>query len=146
VRRKAKGHTIEEAPPPERPDNVINLMDALRQSLGKKHAGSTSEGRSARTKLPARLLENVMCPLDKFLDYSAAGSSTAHRLSRLRSSNFTGGSTSSVATNFSISRARARLIFDFGFGPFLDARAIVARSSVCAGQEPDLPGSGCRSK
>ena len=50
VRRKAKGHTIEEAPPPERPDNVINLMDALRQSLGKKHAGSTSKGRSARTK------------------------------------------------------------------------------------------------
>jgi DNA end-binding protein Ku len=49
VRRKAKGHTIEEAPPPERPDNVINLMDALRQSLGKKHAGSTSKGRSART-------------------------------------------------------------------------------------------------
>jgi DNA end-binding protein Ku len=50
VRRKAKGHTIEEAPPPERPDNVINLMDALRESLGKKAAGSTSKGRSAKTK------------------------------------------------------------------------------------------------
>jgi DNA end-binding protein Ku len=50
VRRKAKGCTIEEAPPPERPDNVINLMDALRQSLSKKAAGSMSKGRSARAK------------------------------------------------------------------------------------------------
>jgi DNA end-binding protein Ku len=54
VRRKAKGHTIEEVPPPERPDNVINLMDALRQSLGKKAAGSTSKGRSAKTKRTRR--------------------------------------------------------------------------------------------
>jgi hypothetical protein len=30
-----------------RPDNVINLMEALRQSLGKKAAGSTSKGRPA---------------------------------------------------------------------------------------------------
>lgn len=36
VRRKAKGHTIEEPAPAERADNVINLMDALRQSLGKR--------------------------------------------------------------------------------------------------------------
>jgi DNA end-binding protein Ku len=57
VRRKAKGHTIEEAPPPERPDNVINLMDALRQSLGKKATG--------RQKLsaPPRLLESATCLL-----------------------------------------------------------------------------------
>jgi len=68
VRRKAKGHTIEEAPPPERPENVINLMDALRQSLGKKNAGSTSKGRRQEPSVTARLLENVMCPLDKFLD------------------------------------------------------------------------------
>lgn len=46
VRRKAKGHTIEAPPPPE-PSNVINLMDALRQSVqgdkkgrGTKRAGS----------------------------------------------------------------------------------------------------------
>jgi DNA end-binding protein Ku len=54
VRRKAKGHTIEEAPPPQRPDNVINLMDALRQSLGKKATSLTSKGRSAKTKRTRR--------------------------------------------------------------------------------------------
>jgi hypothetical protein len=37
------GHAIERAPPPERPDNVINLMEALRRSLGKKAARSTSK-------------------------------------------------------------------------------------------------------
>jgi Ku protein len=33
VRRKAKGHTIEAPGPEERPSNVINLMDALRESV-----------------------------------------------------------------------------------------------------------------
>jgi Ku protein len=33
VRRKAKGHTIEVEEPEEKPSNVVNLMDALRQSL-----------------------------------------------------------------------------------------------------------------
>ncbi len=46
VRRKAKGHTIEEPPPPERPSNVINLMDALRQSLGKR-GGQRNPGTEA---------------------------------------------------------------------------------------------------
>lgn len=38
IRRKAKGKPIE--PPPEReaPSNVVNLMDALRQSIGRKGA------------------------------------------------------------------------------------------------------------
>jgi DNA end-binding protein Ku len=36
VLRKSKGHTIEEPAPAKRADNVINLMDALRQSLGKR--------------------------------------------------------------------------------------------------------------
>jgi DNA end-binding protein Ku len=36
VKRKAAGHTIEAAPEPERPSNVVNLMDALRQSIGGK--------------------------------------------------------------------------------------------------------------
>jgi DNA end-binding protein Ku len=53
VRRKAKGHAIEEAPPPERTDNVINLMDALGQSLGRRGA------KSARKKRPARLHRRV---------------------------------------------------------------------------------------
>ena len=47
VRRKAKGHTIEEPAPAERADNVINLMDALRQSLGKRKP-STGQKRSRR--------------------------------------------------------------------------------------------------
>jgi Ku protein len=34
VRRKAKGHTIEPPTQPEKPDNVIDLMDALRRSVG----------------------------------------------------------------------------------------------------------------
>jgi DNA end-binding protein Ku len=33
VQRKAKGHTIERAEPAERPSNVIDLMEALRQSM-----------------------------------------------------------------------------------------------------------------
>lgn len=33
VKRKAAGHTIEPGPEPERPSNVINLMDALRESV-----------------------------------------------------------------------------------------------------------------
>jgi DNA end-binding protein Ku len=50
VRRKAKGHTIEEAPPPTRTDNVINLMDALRQSLGKGKIASDSKRRPAKRR------------------------------------------------------------------------------------------------
>jgi DNA end-binding protein Ku len=34
VQRKAKGHTIEPPRQPEKPDNVIDLMDALRRSVG----------------------------------------------------------------------------------------------------------------
>jgi DNA end-binding protein Ku len=36
VRRKASGKTIEVEEPEEKPDNVINLMDALRNSVGRK--------------------------------------------------------------------------------------------------------------
>jgi DNA end-binding protein Ku len=55
VRRKAKGHeVIEEAPPPERPDNVIDLMDALRQSLGRLAAKTDRKKRTAtRTRKAA---------------------------------------------------------------------------------------------
>ena len=49
IRRKSKGHTIEEPAPPERTDNVINLMDALRQSLG-KGANTSTKGRRTRAK------------------------------------------------------------------------------------------------
>src|SRR5262249_3934947 len=50
VRRKAKGHTIEEAVPPERPNNVINLMDALRQSLGKRGGSAKTGNRASKGK------------------------------------------------------------------------------------------------
>jgi DNA end-binding protein Ku len=54
VQRKAKGKTIEEAPPPARSDNVVNLMDALRQSLGKggATAKSAKATKSAKPKRP----------------------------------------------------------------------------------------------
>jgi DNA end-binding protein Ku len=59
VKRKAAGHTIERPEAPERPSNVINLMDALRESLGKKNgtarsghkkAASTKNGHRRRTR------------------------------------------------------------------------------------------------
>jgi Ku protein len=47
VKRKAAGKTIETAAPEERPSNVINLMDALKQSL-KGRAAKSSTRSSAR--------------------------------------------------------------------------------------------------
>jgi Ku protein len=51
IRRKAKGKTIEAPPPPEKPDNVINLMDALRQSVSGAGRGAR---KSAARKSAAR--------------------------------------------------------------------------------------------
>jgi DNA end-binding protein Ku len=48
VRRKAKGHTIDAAPSKEEPSNVINLMDALRNSVNGK--ASKSQNRTTRSK------------------------------------------------------------------------------------------------
>jgi DNA end-binding protein Ku len=50
IRRKAKGKPIE--PPPEReaPSNVVNLMDALRQSIGGKRAAKAKPSRKAKSK------------------------------------------------------------------------------------------------
>ncbi len=46
VRRKAAGKPVEAAAPEERPDNVINLMDALQKSLkGKASANKASASR-----------------------------------------------------------------------------------------------------
>ena len=42
VRRKASGKTIKVAEPEEKPDNVINLMDALKASLKGKSCGETA--------------------------------------------------------------------------------------------------------
>src|SRR3954467_14344147 len=48
VRRKAKGHTIEAPEEPERPSNVINLMDALRQSVAGEKGRSNARKKSGR--------------------------------------------------------------------------------------------------
>src|ERR1051326_4371127 len=61
VERKEAGKKIEPAAPAEKPDNVINLMDALRQSLGggKSRGGTahrrhtTSHGRRSRKRKAA---------------------------------------------------------------------------------------------
>ena len=47
VRRKAKGHTIEVPEPREEPSNVINLMDALRQSLKEERGGKRGRAKHA---------------------------------------------------------------------------------------------------
>jgi DNA end-binding protein Ku len=55
VERKAAGKKIEPAAPPAKPDNVINLMDALRQSLGgAKSHGTGSSARRRHTSGHAR--------------------------------------------------------------------------------------------
>jgi len=52
VQRKAKGHTIETPKPVEKPSNVINLMDALRESL-KTDSKVTHPTGSSRKKGPS---------------------------------------------------------------------------------------------
>lgn len=51
VARKAKGRTIEAPAPAERSDNVIDLMDALRQSLGNRGAGAPRKRKARAAKL-----------------------------------------------------------------------------------------------
>jgi DNA end-binding protein Ku len=50
VQRKAKGHAIEVPEPEEKPSNVINLMDALRESLktNSKRAHTSNASRKKR--------------------------------------------------------------------------------------------------
>jgi DNA end-binding protein Ku len=52
VRRKAAGKPVKAAEPEERPSNVINLMDALKQSL--KGRASTTRVRSSAHRAPHR--------------------------------------------------------------------------------------------
>jgi len=51
VKRKAKGHTIEAPAPEPEPSNVINLMEALRQSVagGKSRSGAKKKAHSRGT-------------------------------------------------------------------------------------------------
>jgi DNA end-binding protein Ku len=54
VRKKARGGTIEEPEPEARADNVIDLMDALKRSLGKKQKGrKPARARARHTKKAA---------------------------------------------------------------------------------------------
>jgi Ku protein len=53
VKRKAAGHTIEPPAEPSAPANVINLMDALRESM-KRRKASSSRSKSAARKKSAR--------------------------------------------------------------------------------------------
>jgi Ku protein len=52
VRRKAAGKPVKAVEPEEKPDNVINLMDALKRSL-KGGKGATKRGRHAPTRRTA---------------------------------------------------------------------------------------------
>ncbi len=55
VRRKAEGKAIKQPQPAEQPGNVINLMDALRQSLGSRNHGSkNTDSKSSGSKGAAR--------------------------------------------------------------------------------------------
>jgi DNA end-binding protein Ku len=49
VKRKAAGHTIEAKPAEEDRSNVIDLMDALKQSMGKR-APARRTARKSTTK------------------------------------------------------------------------------------------------
>ena len=53
VQRKAKGHTIEAPKPEEKPSNVINLMDALRESV-KTNSKRSHTSDTSRSKRPSK--------------------------------------------------------------------------------------------
>ena len=54
VKRKAAGKTIKAPAPAERPDNVIDLMDALKQSLKGPRKGHAQSSRVSRPSASAR--------------------------------------------------------------------------------------------
>jgi DNA end-binding protein Ku len=50
VQREAKGHAIEVPEPEEKPSNVINLMDALRESLKANSKRGPSSGTNRKKR------------------------------------------------------------------------------------------------
>ena len=76
MRRKASGKTIELPEPEERPSNVINLMDALKQSLKGSGAAKRSRIRRTRPSSHRRAAEE---------DASLARRGRGRRVRRLRS-------------------------------------------------------------
>ena|SRR6516164_5092905 len=60
VKRKAAGHTIEAPATPEPPSNVVNIMDALRDSLKRKKTTSASNRKkSTRPPKPTKGLRKA---------------------------------------------------------------------------------------
>jgi non-homologous end joining protein Ku len=54
VKRKAAGKPVKAVEPEERPDNVISLMDALKQSLKGKPSARDASGNRTSAKRSAR--------------------------------------------------------------------------------------------
>jgi Ku protein len=54
VRRKASGKTIEAPEPEQKPDNVVSLMDALKQSLKTRGSSRRSRAKSHARRSPHR--------------------------------------------------------------------------------------------
>jgi DNA end-binding protein Ku len=54
VARKAKGQTIEATEPEKPTDNVINLMDALKQSLGRRTSRAPRKRKAPRKRTRSR--------------------------------------------------------------------------------------------
>lgn len=54
VKRKASGKKIEAAASEEKPSNVVDLMEALRRSVGEKKRGAHPRSASRKRALPSR--------------------------------------------------------------------------------------------
>ena len=59
VKRKAAGHTIEAPATPEHPSNVINIMDALKDSLRRKKTTSASNHKKSSRPKPSKRLQKA---------------------------------------------------------------------------------------
>lgn len=59
VKRKAAGHTIEATAAPEPASNVVNIMDALRDSLKRKKTTSASNRKKSRRSRPSKRLRKA---------------------------------------------------------------------------------------
>ena len=54
VKRKAAGYTVEPRPEEPAPSNVINLMDALRESMKRKKAPNSSRSTNRKKRRPEK--------------------------------------------------------------------------------------------
>jgi DNA end-binding protein Ku len=63
VQWKAKGHAIEAPAVPDRPDNVVNLLDALRESIKRGGRGRSGEPRRRVRKQNAEAQGSLVASL-----------------------------------------------------------------------------------